>query len=495
MNDLTPTEHQTDCQRDIHLLNDLLHNSNESYVVEFKRNNENPEMIGKLISALSNAARLKDKDFAYVLWGVDDARHHVLGTTFSPMTQKVGNQDLSFRLAQVLKPSIPFAFREANYHGQRMVLLEIPAAPTHPVAYDGCAYIRIASATPPLSQYPEYEQLLWRKIQSYQWENDVAKSFVDGDGVLSILDYPRYFELTEQPLPDNRQGIFERLMAERVITRDVGEYWNITNLGAILFAKRFDQFPPSLARKAIRFVAYDGDNRACAVTHRQDGVRGYASGFDGLLDYVHTLLPRNEHIGIALRESKPLYPSIAIRELVANAIIHQDMTVTGAGPLIEMFSDRIELTNPGLPLVQPERFLDFPPRSRNEVMAALMRRMRFCEEQGTGIDKVLSAVELYQLPPPDFRVENESVRVILYAPRQFADMTPEERMRACYQHASLLYVSGGQKMKNTSLCQRFNIDLSNAAQATRVIKQTIQRGLIRPADSEHPRAGYVPFWA
>lgn len=74
------------------------------------------------------------------------------------------------------------------------------------------------------------------------------------------------------------------------------------------------------------------------------------------------LLPHNEHIGKVFHEEKPLYPSIAIRELIANALIHQDMTITGAGPLIEMFRDRLEITNPGQPLVSPERFLDSPPR-------------------------------------------------------------------------------------------------------------------------------------
>ena len=179
----------------------------------------------------------------------------------------------------------------------------------------------------------------------------------------------------------------------------------------MLFAKRLTDFSPSMARKAIRFVAYDGLSRADTVTHRQDGQKGYAIGFTGLIDFIDGLMPRNEFIGKAFREERALYPAIAIRELVANALIHQDMTVTGAGPLVEMFHDRLEITNPGQPLVLPERFLDFPPRSRNEALASLMRRMRLCEEQGTGIDKVIVAVELHQLPPPDFRVEGDAVRV------------------------------------------------------------------------------------
>jgi predicted HTH transcriptional regulator len=482
-------------QRDQVLVHDLLRNADETEIVEFKENNADPKAIGKLISALANAACLKDQCKAYILWGISDVTKQPVGTQFDPNTKKMGGEPLAFWLSKQLKPSITFDFRKVNYNNFELWLLEIPAVLTMPVEFEGRAYIRIGSATPRLADYPEYTQKLWQKIQSHQWETSACSSFLTSDDVLARLDYPRYFELTKQPLPDNRAGIFDKLLADRLIEQDVGEHWNITNLGAILFAKNLDRVSSPIARKAIRFVAYVGKNRASAVSHRQDGVKGYASGFEGLLDYMNALLPNNEHIGSVFREESPLYPQIAIRELVANALIHQDMTMTGAGPLIEMFSDRIEITNPGKPLMDPERFLDYPPRSRNEILAKLMRRMNFCEEQGTGIDKVLVEVELHQLPPPDFRVENDCVRAVLYAPRQFADMTPEERVRACYQHAALKWVSG-ERMKNNSLCERFGIDATkNAAQATKIINQALEKGLIKAADPERPRAGYYPYWA
>ncbi len=265
-------------------------------------------------------------------------------------------------------------------------------------------------------------------------------------------------------------------------------------MGAILFAKKLSGISMSIARKGVRFIQYDGNTKADKVVNRHDGVMGYANGFEGLMTYINGLLPKNEHIGQALRQETTLYPEIALRELVANAIIHQDMTVTGAGPQIEMFSDRIEITNPGTPLVDPERFLDLPPRSRNEALASAMRRMGFCEEQGSGIDKVLFAIELHQMPAPDFRHENDSVRVVLYAPRRFAEMTPSERIRACYLHAALKWVNG-ERMKNSTLCERFGISSANAAQASNVIRQTLDQNLIKHADPEHPRAGYLPFWA
>lgn len=480
--------------RNIVLIHDLLKFPAETPWIEFKENNDDAAMIGKLISALANAACLHDKPFAYILWGVDDKNHKPVGTLFNPFTQKHNKQPLELWLAQHLNPAPAVRFQAIEYQGVQLILLEIPAANNTPVEFDRTAYIRIGEATPKLSDYPEYLRTLWAKLQSYAWENGIAASFLDSDTVLERLDHTAYFAMTGQRLPDNRAGIFDKLVADNLIKKDVGEYWNITHLGAILFARQLSDFPSAIARKAIRFVAYKGISRADTVIHRQDGQRGYAMGFTDLLEYLNGLIPRNEHIGPAFRKEQPLYPVIAIRELVANALIHQDMTITGAGPLIELFDDRLEITNPGQPLVSPDRFLDSPPRSRNEALAALMRRMRICEEQGTGIDKVLTAVEMYRLPAPDFRAENQAVRVTLFAPRRFADMTPQERIRACYQHAALCYVSG-RKMTNASLRERLGIEPHNSSQASNVIKATLKEKLICLADPDHPKIGYYPAWA
>lgn len=480
--------------RDIALIDELRSLPAETSWVEFKGNNTDPDVIGKRCSALSNAARIEGRDCAYMLWGIEDGSHTVIGTTFNPDAQKAHGQVLQLWLANSLQPSIAFSFRVANHPQGRVVLLEIPAATGAPVAFNNIAYIRIGSATPKLTDYPQRYQQLIERMQPYRWEQGIARQFSTGDDVLALLDYSQYFRLTKQPLPDNRAGIFDRLEADRLVVRDVGDRWNITNLGAILFATRLGDFDASLARKGVRFVAYGGANRAAPVTHRHDGQKGYAAGFEGLVVYLNDLLPKNEHIGTALREAHPLFPELAIRELVANALIHQDMTVTGAGPQIELFSDRIEITNPGRSLVKPDRMIDLPPRSRNEALASLMRRMGMCEEQGSGLDKVIALVEVFQLPPPLFRADENSMQVVLYGPRTFAEMTPEERVRACYFHAVLKFLSG-DKMKNATLCARLGIDPKNASQASGVINKTIIAGLIRVADPDHPRAGYVPHWA
>ncbi|MCY4212079.1 MAG: hypothetical protein OXF68_00435, partial [Gammaproteobacteria bacterium] len=274
---------------------------------------------------------------------------------------------------------------------------------------------------------------------------------------------------------------------------DVGGRWNILNLGAILFAKDMRTINERLARKAVRFVMYDGNGRDAQVVQRRDFPNGYAAGFVAMHNYINAIMPSPEQGGI-VRSAELLLPAVAIREVIANSLIHQDMTITGAGPTVELFRNRLEITNPGKPLVEPDRFIDSPPRSRNEALASLMRRLGLCEEQGTGIDKVVAAVGKAQLPPPEFRAEAAATQVSLFAARPFARTTTQERLRACYQHAVLLYLSGSQ-MRNRELRERFGIKDSNAAQVSDVIRQALNKDLIRIADPMRPRSGYVPFWA
>ena len=73
------------------------------------------------------------------------------------------------------------------------------------------------------------------------------------------------------------------------------------------------------------------------------------------------------------------FPIPVIREAVANVLIHQDFYISGAGPLVEMFDNRIEVTNPGIPLVDIKRIVDNPPKSRNEKLAPMMSRIKICK--------------------------------------------------------------------------------------------------------------------
>jgi ATP-dependent DNA helicase RecG len=464
----------------------------ETEWVEFKHNKATPEEIGEYISALSNSAALHGKPCAYILWGVEDGTKRIIGTTFRPHLKKVGNEELENWLLTLLEPSLLLSIHEGVSDGNGLVLFEIQPAPNSPVRFKGVEYIRIGSYKKKLHEHPEKERELWRVFERTPFEKGVAMKSVTSEDILSLLDYPNYFQLMKQPLPDNRVSILERLVSEKVISIASGNKYDVTNVGAVLFARNLKDFD-RLERKALRVIIYRGDNRVETIKE-QTGGKGYAIGFEGAISYINDQLPQNEQIGQALRKEIRMYPEIAVRELVANALIHQDFNVTGAGPMVEIFTDRMEISNPGLPLIDTLRFIDEPPRSRNETLAAMMRRMNICEERGSGIDKVISQVEVFQLPAPDFRSTGSSMVAVLYGPRQFAQMDREERVRACYQHACLLYVSG-KRMSNTTLRKRLGIKESSYPIASKIISEAIDTGLIRLHSGTRRDASYVPFWA
>ena len=220
------------------------------------------------------------------------------------------------------------------------------------------------------------------------------------------------------------------------------------------------------------------------------------NGFEGLIDYINNLLPNNEILGKALRKVVPMYPELAIRELIANAIIHQNFFMQGTSPLIEIFADRLEITNPGTPLIDIARFVDHPPVSRNEKLASFMRRIGICEERGSGYDKVVFSTELYQLPAPEIEIYNDHTKVVLYAYKEFSKMSKEDRCRACYLHACLKRVNR-DVMTNASLRERFKIDAKNSSMISRLLNETCAMGLIKisPDSTSDKTRKYLPYWA
>lgn len=478
----------------VSLLRELCALPRETEWVEFKVNDAEPEGMGEQISALANSATLVGKAFAYLVWGVRDEDHALVGTTFDPRTARVGNEELESWVLRLLEPKIDFRFFTVAVDGTPVVLLEIARAAGHPVRFSGQEFIRVGTYKKKLRDFPEKERALWRIFDQAPFEDGVATERVPSDEVLRLLDYPAYFDLLEQPLPANRDGILAALADDRLIRPCSAGGWNIAYLGAILFAKRLDAFH-SLRRKAVRVIQYRGTGRTEAL-REQEGTKGYACGFEGLIAYINGLLPANEVIEQALRRTVPMFPELAVRELVANALIHQEFFVTGTGPMVEIFDNRIEITNPGEPLMDTQRFVDTPPRSRNEALASLMRRFRICEERGSGIDKVVFQVELFQLPAPLFEKPDGFTRAVLFAQKPLSAMDRADRVRACYLHACLRYVTR-KPMTNTSVRERFGIAEQNAATASRLLNEAVEAGMILVRDLEVGTRSrtYLPFWA
>jgi len=478
----------------ISLIHELRRLTSETEWVEFKHNNADPEEIGEYISAISNSTALAGKVNGYVIWGIDDRTHSIVGTTFQPESLKKGNEALENWLLRQLSPKINFHFYTLNIDGMTVVILEIDAAFRHPVQFKGDEYIRVGSYKKKLKDHPEKERDLWRAFDHTPFEQEIAADNLSTEDILHLLNYYAYFELMKLPLPQNHASIMQTFQSENMITEAKSGLWNITNLGAILFAKKLSDFS-HLKRKAVRIIQYSDASRIKGL-REESNEQGYAVGYESIIKSIMQLVPTHEVIELAFRRSITMFPEIAIRELVANAMIHQNFHIRGTSVMVELFSNRIEVTNPGLPLVRTDRFLDSPPRSRNEGIASFMRRINICEERGSGIDNVVIATEGHQLPPPTFRTTDEHTIAMLSAYKPFREMDKLERVQACYLHASLRFIQNNL-MTNTSLRERFKIDIKNSAIVSRVISDAMSAELIRYFDESVGTKArkYVPWWS
>lgn len=468
----------------------MLRYGRECEWIEFKKNFHSETEIGERISGIANSACLCGQAWGYIVFGIEDESLKVCGTDLYATRKKVNKEELESWLYTRLNPRIDFEIIDDfdTEDGKHLCVFKIPASVGRPTTFQHEAFVRIGSTTRKLRDFPDKESKVWDNKQK-NLDKIFVKSELTSNEIVTLLSAETYFGLMNLPIPSDNEGVVNRFISERVVVRDELGY-SITLLGAFLFAKRLSDFN-SLNRKMIRVIVYKGKNKI-ETEREQSFDKGYAVGFQELITWVNSQLPANEEIGSALRKDARMYPEIAIRELVANMIIHQDFAERGF-PMIEIYSDRIEISNPGLPLIQPDRFIN-EYQSRNDSLADIMRRMGVCEEKGSGIDKVTFYIELYQLPPFRIATSEHRTTATIFAYRKFSEVDKSERVLACYQHACLRYVSN-EKMNNQSLRCRLGIEDKNYPMASRIIKDTVSEGLIKEETQDgSSRHNYVPFW-
>jgi ATP-dependent DNA helicase RecG len=481
-------------EKEIHkIIERILKLPKECEWAEFKSNFLSDDDIGKYVSALSNGACLQKEPFGYLVFGINDTTLKIEGTTFKPSLHKVGSEEFEHWLLQRLSPRVEIQIIEVSYQGKYISIFQIQAANGQPTCFFHQDFIRVGSITRSLKDFPEKERKIWSNKPKEVFEKGIALIVDDAVDVVKLLDTQCYFDLLKTPYPTNRDAVIEKFISEKFIKNHHNGY-SITNLGGLLFAKNLEEFE-SLVHKAPRVIQYEGKNKIKTLKD-QDWNLGYAVGFDRLIKHINTILPSNEVIGMALRETKLMYPEIAVRELVANALVHQDFYEKGSSPMIEIYSDRIEISNPGIPLISPNRFID-EYLSRNEVLSSVMRRLGICEKKGSGMDKVVFNIELYQLPAYDIHLQEKHTKVILYAYQTFSEMDKKDRIRSCYQHACLKFITN-ESMTNQSLRERLGIAERNYPMVSRIFKDTLVAGLIKegnPDNVSKKLTNYIPIWA
>lgn len=453
----------------------------ETEHLEFKeaKNSFDEEKLYRYCVALANEGGGK-----LILGITDKLPRHIVGSTAFQNPDKI-----AYDIFNKLRFRVDV---EELFHPEgRLVIFHIPSRPSG-TAYqlDGAYLMRSTESVVAMSE-DRLRQIF--NEGKPDWLRQIARENCTEVDVTRLLDTEGYFVLHGLPYPQIRDTILERFEREQLVVR-TNNTWNITNMGAILFAKRLEEFP-SVERKAPRFVVYDGAGKL-SVRLDITGTKGYAIAFEGLIDYINAQVPSNTIVEKALRKEVRMFPPIAIRELVANALIHQDFNEIGSSVMIELYTNRLEISNPGLPFIAPERFID-GYQSRNEKLADIMRRLRICEELGSGIDKVIQAAEVYQLPAPDFFVGERRTSAILFAHKEFEEMNRADRIRACYQHCVLRYVMK-EKMTNQTLRERFNLSEKKSESISRVIRETVESNLIKledPTVESLRYRNYIPIWA
>ena len=382
-----------------------------------------------------------------------------------------------------------------EYENDALLFIYIPEQIEKPVHLRGKdlfnCYCRSAGQTVKMSQ--SQVKFLIAKSQGVSFEEQLALEGLKAFEILKMLNYSKFFELIDKTVPKTNDAIIKTL-TEYKFCKISTDSWSITNLGAILFANNVEDFP-GLRERSVIVRKYSGTNNL-VQEFEQIGKFGYAVGFEGLVDFIskNTLSPEN--IGV-IRKLESIYPKVAIREFVANALVHQDFALTGIPITIEIFTNRISITNPGAPLNDVNRLIDLPPHSRNEQLAQSLFLLGICERRGSGIDRAIAAIEEKHLPPIKITKSEQHTRVFLYPPKKLTDMTKEEKIRACYQHACLLHESN-MTINNQSVRERFEINKNNSSVASRIIADTLEAGFIKLSDTDivsKKFATYVPYYA
>lgn len=364
---------------------------------------------------------------------------------------------------------------------------------TKPIGFKGKRYIRVGTSKKALSEFPEKERLIWESFESIKFESKIAKENVSFEDVLNLLDLKSYFELFNSLLSEEK--LIDQMIKDKLLKRSIDNSFDITNLAAYAFAKDMNDFP-SLRNRTVRITQYQGNQKLDTAIFDARGKMGIINSFNNIVTNIMNRIPYKEDYTDGKRKDIPIFPKIAIRELVANELVHQDFTIEGMGPTIEIFSNRLVFTNPGSPLIPVERFLDVPPISRNNDLANLMEKFHIVESRGTGIDKVVNSLENNGLPSLDIKVPTSTATVVtLNSAKSFKDMSITERTNSIYWNACLKYVEGEQ-ISNRSIRDTFKLSSRDSSLVSKAVYNAVEAKKIKVYD---PNAGrkfskYISFW-
>ncbi|MFT4148312.1 MAG: putative DNA binding domain-containing protein, partial [Micrococcaceae bacterium] len=451
----------------------------ESEFLEFKVNNTHCELIGEYISALANSAQIHGRRCSYMLWGINDDKK-VVGTTFKPKSQKHKSQPFITWLERNIDPELIVDFHEVKVTGLNVVVMQIHMNANRPVSFQGKRWIRSGSSKKPLKDHPEKERELWLSFVSSNFESEIAKHDCSVADVSELLDTDSYKKHFGHPIGLSENKTLDEMEKDGLVVKSSRKY-NITNLGAYTFAKSFSDFP-RLHWHAPQVVKYKGNNQIQTLKEASLE-QGVAVGFEAFLKQTRDLLPESLERLVGAKMVSAAFPDIAIRELLANQLVHQDFSVKGSRPTVSICDNRVEFSNAGAPLNNADRLLDMKEISRNPQLADLFKKMGFVEARGCGIDRAILSLEEDHLPAPSIKAEGNTTVVKLYPYKNINEYTPKQTINTVYWHAARLYAYE-ELMSNTTLRERLGLGPKEGKFVYKIIKLALRGNKIKEFDEE-----------
>ena len=376
----------------------------------FKHNFHSPEEIGKRISALANGACLAGKKFGYLVFGVEDGTHEIVGTSFSPKTKKAkGNEDLEHWLVSRLSPKIHFTIHELQIDGKAVVLFEIPAATDTPISFLHEPYIRIGSVTKLLKHYPDQSRKLWQN-QADDWSAEICH-----EATLEDLD-PKAIAVARQVFADKNKRLAEDVKEWDDITflnkAKITIHGQITNTAIILLGRYESTSFLSPAQAHITWILKGVDGIEKDYEHFEPP---FLLVLDEVYNKIRNLNYRYMASGTLFPEEVQQYDPYIIREALSNAIGHQDYRLGGRIIVVEKEDSTLLFQNSGafIPKTIENVLLQDAPEAsyRNPFLVNAMVNLNMMDTIGSGIKKMYQIQSKRFFPLPDYDLTRERVGV------------------------------------------------------------------------------------
>lgn len=388
------------------LVDKLISLPKENEYVEFKENNHKPDDMGERISALSNSANLFQEPFGYLIFGIKDETHEIVGTKFKPTEEKIGNMELEGWLMQMLDPKIDFRIHEFKYKGKAdLVLFKIPAVINRPIAFKNTPYVRVGSITRPLRDFPDKEAKIWNSgKRDFSAEICEEATLDDLDPQAILRARKEYKEKYPKQTIEVDAWDDITFLNKAKITKQ----GKITKAAIILLGKSESEHFLSPAIAKITWILKDEKNNERDYEHFSPPFLINSEKISGKIrNLTYRYLPDNSLFPKELSQ----YDPYIIREILHNCIAHQDYELVGKINVVEKPEELI-FTNSGsfIPMtIENVIKMDAPPEYyRNPFLANAMVNLNMIDTIGSGIKKMFNLQKNRSFPLPDYDLSDKT---------------------------------------------------------------------------------------